>query len=156
MKKNELEHRLAELLELRESIEKTIQTTVEDAKKSEITKEDSLRVLGDVFSFARETIESASKVKEEDRLKFFEGALQKMRSWSQAEIDRIKSRPQILQERLASLQSINGFLIDRSKSHEARIAAIDRAADPNRDKRHPEKLSTKRAAISQIDEDQDD
>jgi hypothetical protein len=156
MKKQELEHRLAEANDVRTTIEKTLSLVQEDIKKAEGGTGEALRVLGEVHSFVRDALGTLSGMQQEEALKFVESNLQKLKGWSQSEVERLKSRPQLLQERAAAFQSILSWLDERSKSHESRISAIDRAADPNRDKRHPEKLSVKRAAAmaqSEIEED---
>lgn len=146
MKKQELEHRLAETNDVRATVEKTLSMVLEDLKKAEGGTGEALRVLGEVHSFVRDALGALSGMSQDEALKFAESNLQKLKGWSQSETERLKSRPQLLQERAAAFQSILGWVDERAKSHESRIAAIDRAADPNRDKRHPEKLSVKRAA----------
>jgi hypothetical protein len=146
MKKNELENRLAETSEVHEAVEKTLTTVLDDIKRAEGNTGEATRVLGEVFAFVREALDSVKNVPDTEKLKFLESNLLKLKAWSQAEGDRLKSRPQFLQERAAAFQSLLGWLDERKRGHESRLAAIDRAADPNRDKRHPEKLSVKRAA----------
>lgn len=156
MKKQELEHRLAETSDVRTTVEKTLSIVLEDIKKAEGGTGEALRVLGEVHGFVRDALVALNGMQQEEAIKFAELNLQKLKGWSQSEVERLKSRPQLLQERAAAFQSIIGWLDERSKSHESRIAAIDRAVDPNRDKRHPEKLSVKRAGVqaqSEIDED---
>ncbi len=82
--------------------------------------------------------------------------MRRLLSWSQAESDRMRIRPQALQERVAALQSVTNWLGERGKSHKGRIDAIVSAADPERDKRRPEKLSVRRAAQELVEEDIDD
>ena len=129
MKKSELEQRISEVSELRAAVEKTLTATLEDAKRADMGKEEAFRVLGEVLNFAKETLDTSQRASEADRLKFLDGAFQKLRGWAQAEGDRMKTRPQLLQERAAALQSIMSYFDDRSKSHQARIEAIERAAD---------------------------
>ena len=156
MKKQELEYRLAETGDVKTTVEKTLSMVLEDMKKVENGSSEALRVLGEVNNFVKDALTAFSGMSQDEALKFAEGNLQKLRGWSQAEAERLKSRPQLLQERAAAFQSVLGWLDERSKSHESRIAAIDRAADPNRDKRHPEKLSVKRAAAHTQSENDED
>ena len=156
MKKQELEYRLAETGDVRETVEKTLSIALEDMKKTENGTGEALRILGEVNSFVRDALGALSGMPKEKALEFVEGNLQKLKGWSQSEADRLKIRPQLLQERAVAFQSILSWLDERSKSHESRISAIDRAADPNRDKRHPEKLSVKRAAMQAQNESEEE
>ena len=155
MKKQELEHRLAETGEVKITIEKTLAMVLEDMKKVDSGSAEALRVLGEVHNFVKEALTSLHGMSSEEALKFAENNMQKLKGWSQSESERIKSRPQLLQERASAFQSIVGWLDERSKSLEARISAIERVADPARDKKHPEKLSVKRAAAS-LKEDEEE
>jgi hypothetical protein len=156
MKKQELEYRLAEIGDVRETVEKTLSLALEDIKKTENGTGEALRILGEVNSFVKDALGAFSNMPKEDALKFAEGNLQKLKAWSQSETERLRLRPQLLQERAVAFQSILGWLDERSKSHGSRIAAIERAVDPNRDKRHPEKLSVKRAAAQSQDESEEE
>lgn len=155
MKKNELENRLSEVDEVLSTIEKTLGVASDDVKRAETVRDDVLKILSEVSNFVKLSIENAGKAQEQEREKILEDSMRRLLSWSQAEGDRIRIRPQALQERVAALQSVVGWLGERSKSHKARIDAILRAADPDRDKRRPEKLSVRRAA-QELEEDIDD
>ena len=148
MKKQELENRLAETTEVKTTVEKALSIVLEDMKKLDGGSAEALRILAEVNGFVKDALSALAGMQQEDALKFAENNLQKLRGWSQSEAERLKSRPQLLQERASAFQSIIGWLDERSKSFESRIVAIDRAADPNRDKKHPEKLSVRRAAAS--------
>ena len=153
MKKNELENRLAEVEEVLSTIEKTLAVAIDETRRAEIVKDELTRVLGEVSNFVRGSLENLPKVAEPERERALEEAMKRLLGWSQAESERVKIRPQALQERVAALQSVTGWLGDREKSHKGRIEAINRAASPDRDKRHPEKLSVKRAAQELSEED---
>lgn len=146
MKKNELEQRIGELSELRVTLEKTLSMSTDELKKLESSSEDVLKYLSDISMFAKETIEKSHNLSHDDKIKFLEANVSKLVGWTQSESDRIRQKPQLISERIATLQSVISHINERYRSHEARIIAIDRAADPNRDKKHPEKLSVKRAA----------
>lgn len=156
MKKQELEHRLAETGDVKSTVEKTLSMVLEDMKKSETGTQEALRILGEVGAFVRDALAALGGMSQEEALKFAETNLQKLKGWSQAESDRLKARPQLLQERAAAFQSILGWLDERAKSHESRIIAIERVADPNRDKKHPEKLSVRRAAAATQNESEEE
>jgi hypothetical protein len=156
MKKNELENRLAEVEDVLATIEKTLAVAVDEAKRAETVRDELMRVLGEVSGFVKGSLENLQKTPEGDREKVLEDAMKRLLGWSQAENDRVKIRPQALQERVAALQSVTGWLGERGKSHKGRIEAIVRAADPERDKRRPEKLSVRRAAQELVDEEVDD
>jgi hypothetical protein len=155
MKKNELENRLAETEELTGTIEKTLVVAIDEAKRAETVKEETSRILTDILNFSKASLENASSLDDADKAKSLEDSIRRLIGWSQAENDRMRIRPQALQERVAALQSIVNWMSDRSKAHKARIAAIERAANPDRDKRHPEKLSVRRAAqeLSETEEE---
>lgn len=155
MKKNELENRLAETEELTGTIEKTLAVAIDEAKKAETVKEEANRILMEILNFSKASLENVSNLEDAERAKSLEDSVRRLIGWSQAENDRMRIRPQALQERVAALQSVVGWLSDRSKTHKARIAAIERAANPERDKRHPEKLSVRRAAqeLSETEEE---
>lgn len=156
MKKNELENRLAEVEDVIETIEKTLSVAIDEAKRADLVRDELSRVLTEVSNFVKGSIDSIQKVPETDREKVLEEAMKRLLSWTQAENDRARVRPQALQERVAALQSVINWLGERGKSHKGRIDAIVRVSDPERDKRRPEKLSVKRAAQEVIDEDVDD
>jgi len=156
MKKNELENRLSEVEEVSTTIEKTLQVALDEVKRAEVVKDEASRILNEVSNFARASLENLLKIEEEDRAKAFEEVLKRLVGWSQAEGERMRTRPQVLQERVTALQSITNWLGERGSSHKARIAAIERAADPNRDKKHPEKLSVRRAAQELLEDSGDD
>ena len=146
MKKTEIEHRLAEALDMSSIVNKTIETTIEELKKTETSKDDVLKVLSDISGFTKDALATLQSIEVENRTKFLEECVTKIVSWSQAESERVRFRVHLLQERASALQSVHSFVSERAKSYEARAKAIERVADPNRDKRHPEKLSVLRAA----------
>lgn len=156
MKKNELENRLAEVEDVLATIEKTLGVAIDEVKRAETVKEETTRILGEVANFVKHSLENLSKVSDSDKEKALEESMRRLLSWSQAESDRMRIRPQALQERVAALQSVTGWLGERGKSHKGRIDAIVRAADPERDKRRPEKLSVRRAAQELTEDDTDD
>ena len=156
MKKNELENRLSEIEDILGSVEKTLSLSVEEAKKAETTKDELVRVLSEVTAFAKGSYDTSQKLEGEEKEKMLEDAMKRLMAWSSAENDRVKIRPQVLQERVTALQSVTNWLGERGKSHKNRIEAIVRAASPDKDKRHPEKLSVKRAAQELIDEEDDE
>ena len=156
MKKNELENRLAEVEDVLATIEKTLGVAIDEVKRAETVKEETTRLLGEVANFVKHSLENLSKVSDSDKEKALEESMRRLLSWSQAESDRMRIRPQALQERVAALQSVTGWLGERGKSHKGRIDAIVRAADPERDKRRPEKLSVRRAAQELTEDDTDD
>jgi hypothetical protein len=156
MKKNELENRLAEVEDVLATIEKTLGVAIDEVKRAETVKEETTRILVEVANFVKHSLENLSKVSDSDKEKALEESMRRLLSWSQAESDRMRIRPQALQERVAALQSVTGWLGERGKSHKGRIDAIVRAADPERDKRRPEKLSVRRAAQELTEDDTDD
>lgn len=156
MKKNELENRLAEVEEVLTTIEKTLGVAVDEVKRAETVREESTRILGEVANFVKLSLENSLKASGGDKEKALEESMRRLLSWSQAEGDRMRIRPQALQERVAALQSVTSWLGERGKSHKGRIDAIVRASDPERDKRRPEKLSVRRAAQELVEEDIDD
>ena len=106
MKKQELEYRLAETGDVKTTVEKTLSMVLEDMKKVENGSSEALRVLGEVNNFVKDALTAFSGMSQDEALKFAEGNLQKLRGWSQAEAERLKSRPQLLQERAAAFQSV--------------------------------------------------
>lgn len=147
MKKNELEQRALELKEVLEAIQKTLQSTEEEIKKNDASKQEVVRVLNDISSFATDLLQSTKSMPAQERAEALESSILKILSWSKAEGERVSLRSHVLQERVATLESISGFISNRALSHEARITALERVADPSRDKKHPEKLSIKRSLV---------
>ena len=159
MKKIEIEHRMAEVEDVSKVIEQTFNNTLEEARKNEASKDELLKMLSDISSFSKDIISAALNLKDGEKTKFLEESLTKIHGWSLSEADRIKLKNQLIQERIASLKSISNFMTDRIKMYDSRAKAIERVADPNRDKKHPEKLSVRRAAIESqniANEDEED
>ena len=151
MKKNELENRLAEVEEVSITIGKTLEVAIDELTRAGIVKEETTRILNEVTNYVKSSLESLSKTSD-SKEKILEESMRKLLNWSLAEGDRMKTRPQALQERVSALQSVTNWLKEREHSHKGRIEAILRAADPERDKRRPEKLSVRRAAQEFIED----
>lgn len=147
MKKNEIENRSSETKDISTIVERSMNSIQEEITKLENYREESFRILGEVNNFSKETLENLSKIQEDERLKYLESTLQKLKGWSQAEADRIKNKHLYLQERITTLVSIKEMLDTRFKAYELKITAMNRVLDPNADKKHPEKLAIKRNAV---------
>lgn len=137
---------MAEIEDVSRVIEQTINSTLDEARKSEASKDELLKILSDISNFSKDTVSASANLNDIEKIKFLEDSLTKIHGWSISEADRIKLKNQLIQERIASLKSISSFMSERIKTYDARVKAIERVADPNRDKKHPEKLSVKRAA----------
>ncbi len=105
------------LEEVRELL--TIFSQTRELAQSEIAEANrdlpaSDRLIRTVTGFIGEVRTEASKLKKEELVLLYEEAFKRIEDWAQGELDRVHSRPRLLEERERTIASIVNFLNERS------------------------------------------
>jgi hypothetical protein len=146
MKYEEIEPRIDEL----EEVSKTVAGTLEKAKVELSEAQIEMRFvkqLVEIEGFVSGLMNAArDSMSQEEALRSLIGGLNKIQEYVRAESQRVRERVPAMKERVAVLESLQGFMGDRKRSHVARKEAIERVAADESDTKRPERISTVREA----------
>jgi len=109
--------RLEEVRELIAILSQTRELAQSEIVESNRDLPASDRLIRTVTGFIGEVRSEALKIKKEDLVALYEEAFKRIEDWALGELDRVHSRPKLLEERERTIASIVNFLNERSERY---------------------------------------
>lgn len=145
MKIEQIEERIAELKDIEQPFNDTLETTKKELIEARLDTR-ILKKLEEIKSFTQNVIERAENTPSENKAEFVINTIKQLNEYAKNEIQEIQMKVATTTERASVLESAVSFLQNRSKIYLGKRDAILRVLEGTGDPRHPEKISTIREA----------